>query len=202
MPPMMHGRGPATAGIAGSGRDGPGDARVECGPDRGPRTGRRRGGTAPSGESDADLPSECQHPVTADGLRVGGADAGAGGVDLCPAAVAVPDEGGRDPAAAGAVPARAPRARAGDRLPVLPHLGRGVVVRRAAADAHLHDAAIRRSGPAPRCSSRCATAWPRTSRWSGAGCTTCPISSTSTTRSTCRRGSAARAATGGSTRCR
>ena len=43
-------------------------------------------------------------------------------------AVSVPDAGAGGPPAARAVFARAPRARAGDRLPLLPHVGRDLVV--------------------------------------------------------------------------
>src|SRR5262245_59860176 len=103
---------PADVGIAVSGWSGPGDASLGRARSR-PADVVSRGGTAPSGESDADFPSECQHAVAADGLRIAGTHAGSGGGDVRAAPLAVPDQGGGDPAAAGAVPASASRARPG-----------------------------------------------------------------------------------------
>ena len=79
-------------------------------------------------------------------------------------------------------------ARPRHRLPLLPHLGRGLALRRHPADQDLHElpladldqrraaraGARRASAPARRCSGRAST--------------TCPTSSTSTTASTCAKG--------------
>src|SRR5438105_3932570 len=101
---------------------------------------RGAGRSGPSGVNDAaDLSPECQHPVTADDLRLGGAPAEPGGPRLPGLALTLSDEGRRHPPAASPVLARASCGRPGDRLPVLPHDGADLLVRGLAADPHLHD---------------------------------------------------------------
>ena len=113
--------------------------------------------------------------------------------------LAVGHAGARRARAADPVQPRAPRRRQRHRLPLLPHVGRGLVVRRHPADQDLHElplADLLRQ-PVPRAGARQLPH--RQARFSGRASTICRTSSTSITASTCTRASAARRATARST---
>ena len=105
------------------------------------------------------------------------------GLDLLrPRSLALHDAAERRARAAGPVQPRAPRRRHRDRLPLLPHLGREGRLRRDSADEDVHELPLADLGaePVPRAGAR--ELPDRTGRSSGRACTTCPTSSTSTTR--------------------
>ena len=102
----------------------------------------------------------------------------------------------------GAVQSRTSCGGLGDRLPVLPHLGGGVLERRSAADLHLHDLPFSDLDERRHFWRRCGRAWRTTSRSSGTGSPTCRTTFISITAFTSPRASAARAVTGRWTACR
>ena len=96
--------------------------------------------------------------------------------------------GARRARAADSVQPRAPRRRQRHRLPLLPHLGRGLLVRRHPADQDLHELPLAdlRQQPVPRAGARQLPHRPLDR--SGPASTICPTSSTSITASTCNKG--------------
>ena len=116
--------------------------------------------------------------------------------------LAVGDRGARRARTADPVQPRAARRRQRHRLPLLPHLGRGFLVRRHSADQDVHELPLADLFEQPVSRAGARELPLRTARFSGRACTICRTSSTSTTASTCTKASAARRATARSIACR
>ena len=108
------------------------------------------------------------------------------------------DAAGRRARTADPVQPCAPCRLDGDRLPLLPHVGREFRLRRDAAHQDLHELPLADLDQQLRRWNRCARASEPTNRSSGPRSTTFPISSISITAFMSRRASAARPATGAS----